>query len=216
MNAGSTSVHDQECGVATGRTTAVPHSEEITMYRASGSAASILAALVIGVTTFVSSVPARAESEAGLRADARAALDSLYKQTPSARTLAEHAKGVLVFPNIVKAGFIVGAQYGDGVLFKGGKAAGLYNTITGSVGYQAGVEKFGYAMFFMTDSALAYLDRSEGLELGVGPEVVIVDQGLAASLSTTTAKKDIYVFYFDQKGLMAGVSIQGTKITREH
>lgn len=152
--------------------------------------------------------------EAGLRADARAALDSLYRQTPSAKLLGDKAKGVLVFPNVVKAGFIVGAQYGDGVLMKGGKVTGYYNTVAGSVGYQAGVEKFGYALFFMTDSALAYLDRSDGWELGVGPEVVIVDQGLAAQLSTTTAKSDVYAFYFDQKGLMAGVSIQGTKITR--
>src|SRR5205814_1867237 len=104
--------------------------------------------------------------------------------------------------------------YGDGVLLKSGKASGYYNTVTGSVGYQAGVEKFGYAMFFMTDAMLRYLAKSDGWELGAGPEVTIVDQGLAKSLSTTTAKKDIYVFYFDQKGLMGGVSIQGTKVTR--
>lgn len=155
-----------------------------------------------------------AEDAAGLQADARAALQSLYAQTPAASILAKNAKAVLVFPNVVKAGFIVGAQYGEGLLLKGGKTSGYYNTVAGSVGYQAGVEKFGYALFFMTDSAVKYLDKSEGWELGVGPEVVIVDQGGAAQLSTTTAKSDVYAFYFDQKGLMAGVSIQGTKVSR--
>jgi lipid-binding SYLF domain-containing protein len=154
-----------------------------------------------------------AESDAGLRADSRAALVSLYGQTPAARTLGEQAKAVLIFPNVVKAGFIVGAQYGNGILLKGGKTTGYYNTVQGSVGYQAGVEKFGYALFLMTDSAVKYLKTSHGWELGVGPEVVVVDQGAAAQLSTTTAKKDVYAFYFDQKGLMGGVSIQGTKVT---
>ena len=179
---------------------------------------SIAAALLIVASMIAVASPNRAiaESEAGLRADAHAALDSLYKQAPSARILGDHAKGILIFPNIVKAGFIVGAQYGDGVLLKGGKTSGYYNTVQGSVGYQAGVEKFGYAIFLMTNATLRYLDadRSAGWELGVGPEITIVDQGVAASLSTTTAKKNIYVFYFDQKGLMGGVSIQGTKVTR--
>ena len=164
----------------------------------------------------VTPLSASAESAAGLQADTSAALNSLYRQTPSARVLAEHARAVLVFPNIVKAGFIVGAQYGQGMLLKGGKASGYYNSVQGSVGYQAGVEKFGYAMFLMSDASVRYLNKTDGWELGIGPEIVIVDQGAAAQLSTTTAKKDIYAFHFDQKGLMGGVSIQGTKVTHIH
>jgi lipid-binding SYLF domain-containing protein len=173
-------------------------------------------ALLVTVTIALAAQPgmAAAEDAAGLRADARAALDSLYRQTPSAKVLANNAKAVLVFPNVVKAGFIGGAQYGEGVLMRGGKWTSYYNTIQGSVGFQAGVEKFAYALFFMTSSAVSYLDKSDGWELGVGPEIVIVDVGGAAQLSTTTAHKDIYVFFFDPKGLMGGVSIQGTKITR--
>jgi lipid-binding SYLF domain-containing protein len=159
---------------------------------------------------------ARAETRADLQADAHAALDSLYKQVPAAKALGQQARGVLVFPAIVKASFIVGAQYGEGVLIKNGASQSYYNTITGSVGYQAGVEKFSYAVFLMNDSALKYLNKSDGWELGVGPEVTIVDVGAAASLSTTTAKKEVYVFFFDPKGLLAGVSIQGTKITKIH
>jgi len=157
---------------------------------------------------------ALAESPGDLRADARGAVESLYRQVPAAKALGEQAPAVLVFPSIVKASFIVGGQYGEGVLLKHGKPSGYFNTITGSVGYQAGVEKFSYAVFLMKDSALRYLDKSDGWELGVGPEITVVDVGAAASLSTTTAKKDVYVFFFDPKGLMGGVSIQGTKITK--
>jgi lipid-binding SYLF domain-containing protein len=176
----------------------------------------IAATLLLATTAFVftPSTRAFAESGAGLEADAKAALEVLYKQTPGSKALADKAKGVLVFPNIVKAGFIVGAQYGDGVLFKGSKLGGYYNSIAGSVGYQAGVEKFGYALFFMTDADLKYLSNSAGWELGVGPEITIIDQGAAGQLSTTTAKKGVYAFFFDQKGLMGGVSIQGTKISK--
>jgi lipid-binding SYLF domain-containing protein len=155
-----------------------------------------------------------ASSPEGLDADARAALQALYAKTPAAKALGAKAKGILVFPNIVKAGFVVGAQFGEGVLFKGGKNAGYYRAAAGSYGLQAGAQKFGYALFFMTDSALDYLDRSAGLEIGVGPSIVVVDQGKARTLTTTTAQSDIYAFIFSQKGLMAGVGLQGSKITR--
>jgi lipid-binding SYLF domain-containing protein len=76
------------------------------------------------------------------------------------------------------------------------------------------VQSFGYAMFLMTDKALQYLDRSDGWELGVGPSIVVVDLGKANSLTTTTLKDDVYAFIFDQKGLMAGLGLQGSKITK--
>ncbi|HEY2774943.1 MAG TPA: lipid-binding SYLF domain-containing protein [Candidatus Binatia bacterium] len=157
-----------------------------------------------------------AESRGDLQADARAAVASLYTQVPGAKALGEQAAAILVFPAVVKASFIVGGQYGEGVLLQGGKIDGYYNTITGSVGYQAGVEKFSYALFLMNPSALKYLNKSDGWELGVGPEITLVDVGAAASLSTTTAKKSVYAFFFDPKGLMGGVSIQGTKVTKIH
>ena len=147
-------------------------------------------------------------------ADAVAALRALFDSTPTARSLASNAKGVLVFPNIVKAGFIVGAQYGEGTLFKADRKAANYNILAGSYGLQAGAQAFGYAMFLMTDSALDYLDRSGGWEVGVGPSIVVVDAGMAKTLTTTTIQKDVYAFVFDQKGLMAGAGLQGSKITR--
>ena len=155
-----------------------------------------------------------AASAAEINRDAANALQKLYAKSSLAKALSEQAKTILVFPGITKAGFIVGGQYGEGVLLKGGKAIAYYNTVSASYGLQAGIQKYGYVLFFMTDSAQGYLDRSDGWELGVGPSIVVVDVGAATGLSTTTAKSDIYAFFFDQKGLMAGLGLQGTKVTK--
>jgi lipid-binding SYLF domain-containing protein len=158
--------------------------------------------------------PARAASAAEISSTSRRALNDLYKRTPAARTLGEKAHGILVFPSIVKGGFIFGGEFGEGALFRGGKTSGYYNTTGVSWGFQAGLQKYGYALFFMTDSALAYLNRSEGFELGTGPSLVVVDEGFGKKLSTTTLRNDVYAFIFSQKGLMGGIGLQGTKITR--
>ena len=159
-----------------------------------------------------------AANKAEINRDAAAALANLYENTPAAKQLAEKAKGILVFPSMLKGGLIVGAQYGDGALFKNGRIVGYYNSVAGSYGLQAGVQKFGYAMFFMNDAALAYLDKSKGWEIGVGPSVVVVDKESAVafgkSLTSSTLKDDIYAFIFSQKGLMAGLGLQGSKITK--
>jgi lipid-binding SYLF domain-containing protein len=148
-----------------------------------------------------------------------AALRNLYASQPSARVLAAKAKAVLVFPTIVKAGFMFGGQIGEGAmrkgdLLRGGRTTGYYNSVAASYGLQAGVQTFSYALFFMNDGALAALDNTAGFELGVGPSIVLVDQGLAKSMTTTTLTQDVYAFIFGQKGLMAGLGIQGSKITR--
>ncbi len=142
------------------------------------------------------------------------ALEDLYDSSPGARDLGKNAKGVLVFPKVVKGGFIFGGQYGEGALIKNETTVGYYNTVAASYGLQAGVQSFGYALFFMTDSDLGYLERSSGWEIGAGPSVVVADTGMAKSLSTTTAKKGVYAFFFSQRGLMAGLGLQGTKISK--
>jgi lipid-binding SYLF domain-containing protein len=157
---------------------------------------------------------ALAASASEIDHDADAALAKLYRQIPAAEALASKAKAVLVFPSVVKGGLIVGGQYGEGVLRKGGKTAGYYRTAAVSYGLQAGAQSFGYVLFFMTDSALKYLDSSEGWEIGVGPSVVVLDEGMAKNLTTTTVRDDVYAFIFGQQGLMAGAGIQGSKITR--
>src|SRR3972149_2989199 len=125
--------------------------------------------LAVAGMTLLGPDPAIAASAAQIDRDVDAALWKLYETTPAAKALAEKAKGILVFPNIVKAGFVVGAQYGDGALLKNGKTGGYYNIVAASYGLQAGAQSFGYAMFLMTDSALNYLETSAGWEGGRGP-----------------------------------------------
>ncbi len=147
--------------------------------------------------------------------DSKAALQALYASNPEALHLAKRAKGILVFPGIVKAGFLVGGQFGNGgALFKNGRAAEYFNIVAGSYGLQAGVQSFSYALFFMDNASLNYLNSSEGWEIGVGPSIVVIDEGMAKSLTSTTLQKGVYAFIFGQKGLMAGLGLQGSKISR--
>ncbi len=155
-----------------------------------------------------------AADAAEIESEARAALNELYNTNPAAKALGEKAEAVLVFPNILKAGLIIGGQGGNGALFVDNKVAGYYNIAAASYGLQAGAQEFAYAMFLMTDAARKYLDTSDGWEVGVGPSVVVVDDGVARSLTTTTAQDDVYTFIFGQTGIMAGIGIQGSKITQ--
>ena len=151
---------------------------------------------------------------AELTSDSQAALQTLYTTSPLAKALGPKAEAILVFPKVTKAGLGVGGQFGEGALLQKGKAVGYYNTAGASVGLQAGAQQFGYAMFFMNANALAQLNNAAGFEVGVGPTVVVMDEGKAKTMTTTTAKDDIYAFIFGQKGLMAGLGIQGNKITK--
>lgn len=146
--------------------------------------------------------------------DVDTALAQLFETTPEARDLAANAKGILVFPHILKAGFIAGAQYGKGAMRKEGRTDGYYNIVAASYGLQAGVQSFSYALFFMNDTALDDLESSAGFEIGVGPSIVVVDAGVARTLTTTTLQHDVYAFVFGQHGLMAGIGLQGSKISR--
>jgi lipid-binding SYLF domain-containing protein len=170
--------------------------------------------LALAVLVIVGAQTANAASAKEIAQNARRALENLCKKNQAARLLRKEAHAILVFPNIYKAGFVVGASGGDGAMFKEGKTVGYYRSIAASYGLQAGVQKFGFALFFMNDAALAYLDKSEGWEIGVGPSIVIVDAGVGKTLTTTTGRSDVYAFIFDQKGLMAGIGIQGSKITK--
>ena len=179
----------------------------------------IFSALIVSVLVVITAaliVPNRAvaASAAELNRDAEKSLKKLYAKSIKASALGEKAKAILVFPGITKGGFIVGGQYGEGVLLRNGKAVAYYNSVSASYGLQAGIQKFGYALFFMTDAALKYLDKSDGWELGTAPNIVIVDTGAAGGISTTSAQSDMFAFFFDQKGLMAGLGLQGTKITK--
>jgi lipid-binding SYLF domain-containing protein len=173
-------------------------------------------AAVTALTLLSPQSAARAATAEDLSRQSRDALDQLYRTHPGARSLARQARTILIFPNIVKAGLVFGGAYGEGEEIEGGRVAGYYNSVTGSWGLQAGAQSYGYALFLMTQSAVDALHDAHGWELGVGPTVVVVNSGVAENLSTNTLKDDAYAFIFDQKGLMAGVSIEGSKISHIH
>jgi lipid-binding SYLF domain-containing protein len=152
-----------------------------------------------------------------LAADSRAALKRLYGSKPAAKRLGASAKGILVFPEITKGGFMVGGMGGNGALIRpDGTIRDFYQTAGISYGLQAGIQRHSYALFLMDDSAFANLNRADGWEIGSSPSLVIVDEGMAASLSTTSLHKSTYAFIFNQRGLMGGLGLQGAKITRIH
>ena len=170
----------------------------------------ILPGLVFaGITLLTTST-----ASANLVSDSRRALQQLVAQNPAAARAKSKAIAVLVFPDVVKAGFILGAQEGQGILFLHGRPSGRYRTVAASYGLQAGVQKFGYALFLMNQKALDWVNNTRGWEIGTGPSVVIVDKGMARSFSTDTLHSGIYAFTFDQQGLMAGLGLQGSKIMR--
>ncbi len=172
--------------------------------------------LIICLSLFLSINTSLGATAQEINKEVQQTLNNLFKTTPTAKALAKRAKGILVFPKIWKGGFIVGGYYGEGALLVNNNIVGYYKTYAASYGLQAGVQAYGYALFFMTDKALKYLLNSQGWEIGVGPSIVIVDKGTAKSLTTTTAKDDIYAFIFNQKGLMAGLGLQGSKISQFH
>ena len=176
---------------------------------------SLHTALLVAVSV-VALLPTRANaaSAAEINASARAALRRLFAQNRVAREVEKHSSAVLVFPKITKGGFMIGAQHGEGALLLRNGHVVYFNTVAASYGLQAGVQQFGYALFFINGRAMEHLYSQGGWELGSAPSLVVVDKGTASSLSTTSLRKDIYAFFFDQKGLMGGMGLQGSKITR--
>lgn len=173
--------------------------------------------LLVSVATFSLlgiSQQAVAATADDLNADAAQALQTLYKTNPEAEALSKKAKAILIFPKIIKAGLVFGGSYGEGVLNRGGSNIGYYNSVSASWGWQAGAESYGYVVFLMSNKAIKYLDNTKGWEIGVGPSVVVVNEGIAKNLSSSTLKDDAYAFIFDQQGLMASLSIEGTKISK--
>jgi lipid-binding SYLF domain-containing protein len=156
---------------------------------------------------------ADAASAGAITQDATAALQRLYAAQPTMRSLGQRARAILVFPRIVKAGFLIGGQTGDGALLVNGSPVGYYNISALSYGLQIGAQAFSYALFFMTESSLQYLKESQGWAVGSGPSVVVLDKGAAASMTSTTLSQDVYAVPFGQQGLMAGIGIEGSKIT---
>jgi lipid-binding SYLF domain-containing protein len=178
-----------------------------------------LASMLMAVTLAGAAHPILAQDKgetaaAELNSASQSALQQLYASVPLAKELGPKAAAILVFPRITKAGLGIAGQYGEGALLKKGTAVAYYKTTGASFGMQIGGQSYGYAMFFMNAKALEALDSAKGFEVGVGPSVVVVDEGMAKSRTTTTLKDDVYGFVFGQKGLMAGIGLQGNKISK--
>lgn len=159
-------------------------------------------------------VPARAGSASEIDARVNLALDALLRDSATARAVNDRAVAVLVFPDVVKAGLGLGGQYGQGALRRYGVTSGYYNIASASVGLQAGAQSYAQFIFFMTEDALRYLDRSKGFEIGADANVAVIEEGKAVDVSSTTLRDPIVAFAVGQKGLMAGATIEGSKITR--
>ncbi|WP_027817523.1 lipid-binding SYLF domain-containing protein [Paraburkholderia bannensis] len=177
------------------------------------SAVLLAACSTTDITT--SSASSEATSHAQLEQEARVALAQLYDTTPRARELSANAAGILIFPSIVKAGLLLGGSGGKGVLFgPDGSVKGYYSAAAVSWGLQAGAQSFSEAMVLTTPESVSQLDAADGWSVGMGPSVVVIDSGMAKDVTTTTARSDIYAFIYGQSGLMAGLGVQGQKITK--
>jgi lipid-binding SYLF domain-containing protein len=189
------------------------HHREITDMTLTRRNAIRATAVTASVILFGTEKALAASDAAEIQRDAAEALRRLYAGDRRAAALGQKAVGILVFPKIVKGGFIFGAEGGKGVLTVHGHVRGYYTIGAASFGLQAGVQWFGFAFFFMNEQALKYLDKSDGWAIGSDPSVVVIDKGTGASIDSTTLSHQVVAMPFGQNGLMAGLAIQGSKIT---
>ena len=173
----------------------------------------VLFVLSLFLTT-AASRDAAAATAVEIDAEADAALARFYERVPAAKDLANKAKGMLIFPKVVKAGFGVGGEYGEGALRIGGKSVGYYNTAAASIGLQIGVQSRAEILLFMTQEALDRFQASNGWEVGVDGSVAVVRTGVAGEIDTTTMSDPVIGFIFGEQGLMANLSLEGAKITK--
>ena len=184
----------------------------ITRRRALGALAAIAATV-----TALPGPPARAAEAAVIDARVNLALGQLWSEVPSARDLASRARGMLVMPEVIKAGFIIGGAYGEGALRINDpvegyeKHGGYYSVGAASIGLQIGVQTTSHVLFFMTDAALARFRQADGWEIGIDAEVTFPEAGLNAGIDTTSLKKPVISVVFAEDGLLVGVSLAGAK-----
>lgn len=142
------------------------------------------------------------------------ALERFKKEIDGSQELLKIAKGVLVFPRVYKAGFVLGGEYGEGALRIGGKTVDYYSTVAGSFGLQIGAEAKTIIIVFIQQDALTNFRKSEGWKAGVDGSIALISVGAGGTLDTENIKDSIVGFVFGQKGLMANLTLEGTKITR--
>lgn len=172
----------------------------------------LLAALALFSTLFWQS--ASADSAVEIDAKANAALEAFYAHTSAGKELVAKASGMLIFPEVLKAGIGIGGEYGEGVLREQGKSQGYYNVAAASIGFQLGAQIKSEIILFMTPDALADFKSSDGWEAGVDGSVALVTLGAGKTIDTSNIKDPIIGFVFSNKGLMYNLSIEGSKISK--
>lgn len=170
--------------------------------------------MLIAAAVVAAPLAAFADSAREIEADVDYATEQLYATVPGSKELAARARGVLIMPDVVKGGLIIGGSYGEGALRIGGVTEGYYSVAAASVGYQIGVQTTSHALFFMTQDALDGFRNSSGWELGADAEFTVPGDGISLNVDSTTAKSPVIAVIFAQDGLLAGASLEGAKYTR--
>ena len=179
----------------------------------------IFGAVLVATATFtvtLASAPTAQASAAKINANVRATLNQFYRHVPGGRNLARSAAGVLVFPTVIKAGFGIGGEYGEGALLIGGKTADYYTLISASFGFQLGAQTRTVIIMFMTESALGQFSRTAGWKVGVDGSVALITLGAGASIDTNDITSPVIGFVLNPTGLMYNLTLEGSKITRFH
>lgn len=153
-------------------------------------------------------------SKEEIDADVKVAIDEFYEKSQAGKALAEKASGMLVFPKVIKAGFGVGGEYGEGALLVKDKTVEYYSTAAASIGFQLGAQQKSQVILFMNDDVLKKFRDSDGWEAGVDGSVAVVELGVGGELSTNTAQEPIIGFVFSNKGLMYNLTFEGSKMTK--
>ena len=176
------------------------------------------AALLLGACTTTTTSDTASGSPASQRQSIDAAVDNamskLYAQVPESRSMVSQAKGVLVFPSVVSAGFVVGGSYGQGALRERNATSGYYSTAAGSVGLLAGADSKAVYLLFMTQDALDKFKASKGWTAGADANVSVINAGANASVDTQTVRQPVAGYVLTNGGLMANLSLDGTKVTK--
>src|SRR5690242_14198243 len=190
------------------------HERGVTMRRLSMHRAAGFAVPLAVMAMLLLAPRCQAASGPEIDASVRATLGQFFREIYSSRELANQAVAILVFPTVVKAGFGIGGEYGEGALHIRGKTAGYFNIISGSIGFQFGAQARSVILMFMTEQALAGFQRTEGWKVGVDGSVAIIAVGAGGAIDTNSIRSPIIGFIFDQKGLMYNLTLEGSKISQ--
>jgi lipid-binding SYLF domain-containing protein len=169
---------------------------------------------LVAIFAFLGEPPRAEAGAAAIDADANETLHSFVRQVPGARELANKAAGILVFPSVIKAGFGFGGEYGEGILLNRDRVDGYYNLISGSFGFQIGVQQRSIIIMFLTEDALNGFKRRDGWKVGVDGSVTVITVGVGGSIDTDKIVSPVIGFIIDPKGLMYNLTLEGTKISR--